>query len=194
MFKQIVTSARVFRPSMACRSLTTKNSITEHTTGKIITLTDPNHPEMGDYPNPKPVLSQEKDAYVKYDDQQNRRNFNDPVNFDDDYYDMWSPDYFQPVSDKTALKHNGIFFSLFFGFGAAIYYFQLNPEKPAMPRSYPFNGLAKTLGAGSDETDEFYQVKPDTTAESQLGFLAKDTSVNTNTEVYKAANAEFINQ
>lgn len=176
------------------RTLTTKSTITEHTTGRIITLTDPNRPELGDYPNPAPQLAQNKDPYAKYDDQQNRRNLNDPMNFDDDYYDMWSPDYFQPVSDKTALLHNGIFFSLFFGFGAAIYYFELNPEKPAMPRSYPFNGLAKELGSGKSEDDGFYQVKPDTTAEKEIEFLPADKALFANSESYKAANAEFINQ
>lgn len=191
---------RVFgRQSRPCvsgmrRYLTTKNTIVEHTTGKIIPLTDPSRPEMGDYPNPPPQLAQDKDPYAKYDDPQNRRNINDPVNFDDDYYDMWSPDYFQPVSDKTALWHNGIFFSLFFGFGAAIYYLELNPEKPAMPRSYPFSGLAKELGSGKSEDDGFYQVKPDLEAEKELHFLPGDKTVFANTEAYKSANAEFINQ
>lgn len=160
--------------------------------GKIIKLTDPNHPEMGDYPNPKPMLAQDKDPYQKYDDQQNRRNLNDPVNIDDDYYDMWSPDYFQPVSDKTALLHNAIFFGLVFGFGATIWYFQLNPEKPAMPRSYPFGGLAKDLGSGSPEADYFYRVKPDTTAEQELGFLANDSEVDSARESYEKENASFI--
>lgn len=198
MFKQLVRSSKVssFRglKPLNARTLTTKNTIVEHTTGRIITLTDPNRPEMGDYPNPPPVLAQDKDPYAKYDDQQNRRNMNDPLNFDDDLYDMWSPDYFQPVSDATALKHNGIFFACFLGFGGIIAYFQLNPEKPAMPRSYPSNGLAQLLGSGKPEDDEFYQVRPDTTAEKELGILPADKDLFANIEAYKSANAEFINQ
>lgn len=192
MFKQAIKSSSVLRAG-GLRRLTTNTSIVDHTTGKIIKLTDPNRPEMGDYPNPPPMLAQDKDPYAKYDDQQNRRNFNDPVNFDDDYYDMWSPDYFQTVSDKTALKHNAIFFACFFGFGATIYYLQLDPEKPAMPRSYPFNGLAKSLGSGKAEDDGFYQVKPDVDAE-KLGFLSADSNITGNVEAYKSANAEFIQQ
>ncbi|EGV65173.1 hypothetical protein PSN45_005262 [Yamadazyma tenuis] len=198
MLRQLTRSSNMlsFRGSSMglVRSLTTKTSIVEHTTGRIITLTDPNRPEIGDYPNPPPVLAQSKDPYAKYDDQQNRRNFNDPVNIDDDYYDMWSPDYFQPVSDKTALKHNGVFFGLFISFGAVIAYFQLNPEKPAMPRSFPGNGLAKSLGSGSDEDDGFYQVKPDLEAEKELGFLPADGDLSASIESYKKTHADFIKQ
>lgn len=187
--------------SFAGNSIRLYASVTPHTTrdsivdsyGKIIKLSNVNRPEMGDYPDYKPQLAQDKDPYAKYDDQQNRRNINDPVNIDDDYYDMWSPDYFQPVSDKTALWHNAIFFSLVFGFGATIWYFQLNPEKPAMPRSYPFGGLAKDLGSGSEETDYFYRVKPDTTAEQQLGFLANDSQIDSARKAYEKENADFIN-
>ncbi|KAK6454427.1 uncharacterized protein RJT20DRAFT_58505 [Scheffersomyces xylosifermentans] len=183
-------SFRAVRNPVRC--LTTKTTITDHTTGRVITLTDPNRPEIADYPNPKPELAQNKDPYAKYDDPQNRRNLNDPVNIDDDLYDMWSPDYYQFVSDKTALKHNAIFFSLVFGFGAIIWYFQLNPEKPAMPRSYPFGGLAKELGSGNAEDDEFYRVKPDTTAEQELGFLDGDKDISSAKESYIQQNADFI--
>jgi hypothetical protein len=77
------------------------------------------------------------------------------------------------------------------GFGTTIWYFQLNPEKPAMPRSYPFGGLAKELGSGKPENDEFYRVKPDTTAEQELGFLSNDSDIASNKEVYEKANADF---
>ncbi|ODV80149.1 uncharacterized protein CANTADRAFT_64727 [Suhomyces tanzawaensis NRRL Y-17324] len=184
--------ARRYVGRPAVRFLTTKTTITDQNDGRVITLTDPNRPEIADYPNPKPVLAQSKDPYAKYDDQQNRRNLNDPVNIDDDLYDMWSPDYYDFVSDKTALKHNAIFFSLVFGFGATIWYFQLNPEKPAMPRSYPFGGLAKELGSGSKEDEYFYRVKPDTTAEQELGFLSNDSEIETQQKAYEAANADFI--
>ncbi|CUM53569.1 uncharacterized protein AC631_02362 [Debaryomyces fabryi] len=180
----------ISRRSVRC--LTTKNTITDHSTGRVIKLTDPSRPEIADYDNVKPVLAQDKDPYVKYDDQQNRRNINDPLNIEEDYYDIWSPDYFQFVSDKTALKHNGIFFSLIIGFGTAIWYFELNPAKPAMPRSYPFGGLAKDLGAGSKEDEYFYRVKPDTTAEEELGFLANDNQIQENKKAYEQANADFL--
>ncbi|CUM64054.1 uncharacterized protein PRCAT00001642001 [Priceomyces carsonii] len=190
-FKSCIRSRSL--PVKNIRYLTTKTSITDHATGRVITLSDPSRPEIADYPNPEPKLAQEKDPYIKYDDQQNRRNIGEPVNIDDDYYDMWSPDYFNFVSDKTALKHNGIFFSLIFGFGAAIWYFELNPAKPAMPRSYPSGGLAKELGSGDDKDDFFYRVKPDITAEEELGFLAYDESVAEKRDAYVKANSDFIN-
>lgn len=173
------------------RTLTTASSITDHSTGKVIVLADPNRPELADYKNPEPFLAQSRDPYGKYDDQQMRRNFNEPLNIDDDLYDMWSPDYFQFVSDKTALKHNAIFFSVILAFGATIAYFQLNPEKPAMPRSYPYGGLAKELGSGSAENDAFYRVKPDLTA-SEAGTLAADSDIKAQQEAYEQANAEFL--
>lgn len=187
-------SPRAVLPPRAAahRFLTTHNTITDHATGKVITLTDPKHPEIADYQQPTPVLAQDKDPYAKWDDPQNRRNFNDPLHSDEDLYDIWSPDYFQFVSDRTALKHNAIFFLLVFGFGAAIWYFELNPEKPAMPRSFPYGGLAKELGSGGDEDDEFYRVKPDHTAESELGFLAADDLVAANQQAYIDANADFL--
>lgn len=178
-------------PRGAFRSLTTKTTITDHSTGQVITLTDPNHPELADYPNPKPELAQNRNPYLKYDFQQLRRNKNEPLNIDDDLYDIWSPDYYQFVSDKTALKHNAIFFSVVIGFGAVIYFFQLNPEKPAMPRSFPYNGLAKELGSGRPETDYFYRVKPDAGADG-AGILPADEEVALQKAAYEQANADFL--
>lgn len=175
----------------AARSLTTHNSITDQTTGKVIVLSDPSRPELADYVNPKPVFSQFKDPYAKYDDQQNRRNLNEPVNMDSDLYDMWSPEVYDFVPDSTAWKHNAIFFSLVFGFGATIYFFQLNPEKPAMPRSYPYGGLAKELGSGREEDDQFYRVSPDRTAHEN-GILTADANVANLRKAYEAENASFI--
>lgn len=173
------------------RLLTTKTTITDHATGRIITLADPSRPELADYQNPAPQLAQSRDPYAKYDDQQMRRNFKEPVNIDDDLNDMWSPDYYQFVSDKTALKHNAVFFSAILAFGAAIYYFELSPEKPAMPRSFPHGGLAKALGSGADKDDFFYRVKPDLSA-GEAGILAEDAEIKAQQEAYELANAEFL--
>lgn len=183
--------ARASARTRGLRGLTTQTTITDHLSGRVIKLTDPNRPELADYPNPEPVLAQSKSPYATYDFPQLRRNFKEPMNIDDDLYDMWSPDYFQFVSDKTALKHNGVFFGAILAFAGAIYYFQLDPEKPAMPRSYPFNGLAKALGSGSDEADAFYQVRPDADAET-AGFLAADPELERQRQAYVADNAEFL--
>lgn len=178
------------RPNV--RLLTTSTTITDHITGKVITLSDPKHPEMADYPNPKPEFAQHRDPNLKYDDPQNRRNFNEPLNFDADMYDMWSPEYHSYVDDKSALLYNGVFFGLVAAFAGVIWYFELNPGKPAMPRSYPFNGLAKDLGASGSEDAEFYRVRPDNTAEEQLGLLPEDADVASNKKLYKEANKDYI--
>lgn len=186
------TAARLPRVSPASiRCLTTETTITDHATGKVIKLTDPAHPEIADYPNPKPELAQYKDPYAKYDFPQLRRNYGDKLNINDDMYDMWSPDHFLFVSDKTALKHNAIFFSTILAIAAGIYFFELNPEKPAMPRAYPYNGLAKDLGSGSEQTDYFYKVKTDETA-AKAGTLPDDADVKAQQAAYEKANADFI--
>ena len=172
--------------------VTTKTTITDHLTGRVIKLSDPKRPELGDYENPKPLLAQDRDPYAKYDDQQGRRNFNEPLNIDNDLHDIWSPDYYLFVSDRTALKHNAIFFSAVIGFGTLIWYFSLNPAKPAMPRSYPGNGLAKDLGSDFEKDDYFYQVRPDTTAEKELGVLENDKNVEKNKKEYLDSNADFL--
>ncbi|CAK9439610.1 uncharacterized protein LODBEIA_P37100 [Lodderomyces beijingensis] len=160
-------------------------------TGKTIVLADPERPEFGDYKNPKPVLAQDKDPYQKYDDQQNRRNLNDPVHIDEDMLDVWSPDYYDFVSNKEALKQNGIFFGLIAGVAAIVAYLQLNPEKPAMIRSYPFNGLANELGATSEDNAAFYQAKPDLSAEKECGVLPADGEIESNKKEYLAENKGF---
>lgn len=172
-------------------NLTTQTTITDHVTGEVITLADPERPECGAYQNPPVQLAQDKDPYGKYDFQQNRRNFNDPLHIDEDLYDIWSPDYLQPVSNTTALKHNAVFFSLFLGIVGVITYFELNPEKPAMPRSFPYNGLAQFLGSGSEEDDFFFQVRPDSSA-ATAGVLPDEADVKEQKEAYLQANAAFL--
>lgn len=194
MLRTLLTPTRSLRQPLKCllRTLTTHNTITDQTTGKVITLTDPARPEMGDYPNPAPVYAFDRDPYAKYDDQQNRRNFNDPINFDVDLYDMWSPDRYDSVSISTALKHNAIFFGLFIGITSAVAYFQLNPEKPAMPRSYPYGGLAKELGSGKPSDDVFYRVSPDHTADEN-GILPANPIAQEQQRAYLEENARFVN-
>ncbi|KAI5960920.1 hypothetical protein KGF57_001852 [Candida theae] len=187
------TSTNSIKQLNLIRQNSTKATIYDQVTGKTIVLTDPEHPELADYKNPPPVLAQKKDPYVKYDDQQNRRNLNDPVNIDEDLYDIWSPDYYDFVSDSTALKHNGIFFGLLFGIAGVVAYFQLNPEKPAMIRSFPYNGLADALGATSKENASFYQNKPDLDAEKECGVLPEESDVASNRDSYEKSNASFIN-
>lgn len=173
------------------RTITTKNTIVDQVTGKTIKLADPNHPEFGDYENPEPLYAQDRDPYAKYDFQQMRRNFGERLRIDDDMYDMWSPDRFNHTPDLTALKHLGIFFGSVIALAYGVYFFELNPEKPAAPRSYPYNGLAKALGSGSPEQDYFYKVKSDPHAED-AGVLSSDSDIEYNRKVYENENADFF--
>ena len=61
----------------------------------------------------------------------------------------------------------------------------IKPRKPAMIRSFPYNGLADALGATSEETAPFYQNKPDLTAEKECGILPADNDITNNQAAYK---------
>ncbi|ODV64237.1 uncharacterized protein ASCRUDRAFT_24134, partial [Ascoidea rubescens DSM 1968] len=105
----------------------------------------------GDYPDLPVKYFFDKDPYAKYDDQQNRRNFNEPLHAEDDMYNMWSPDTFPTDSYSYAVKANLIFLSFCIVFFGGLTYISYE-HKPAMPRNYPHGGLAKDLGA-KDEND-----------------------------------------
>lgn len=57
---------------------------------------------------------------------------------------MWGPDI-PHVAPATALRHFTIAVSGLVGFGLLCSYV-LVPERPAVPRQYPFDGLVKELG------------------------------------------------
>ncbi|RLV93355.1 hypothetical protein JA1_002537 [Spathaspora sp. JA1] len=162
-------------------------------TNKTIVLTDPEQPELGDWKDPVPQFAQKKDPYVKYDDQANRRNFNDPMHSQEDLYDIWSPDVYDHVTTKTAIKYNLIFFGSLFAIGYGVYYMEWTPAKPAMIRSFPYNGLATSLGARGDEDAHMYQARPDLTAEAECGILEDDSEVVKQKESYIKNNIKFIN-
>ncbi|QPG73148.1 hypothetical protein FOA43_000454 [Brettanomyces nanus] len=106
------------------------------------------------------VPPQYRDPYKKYDDQQNRVNFGEKIHPFHDYMDMWSPDHFHPVRDRTALKQISVFFGCLGAFAAVIYLGDLWPDRPSMPRDYPYDGLYKDLG-GRDGEEKLFQARPD---------------------------------
>jgi NADH dehydrogenase (ubiquinone) 1 beta subcomplex subunit 8 len=59
-------------------------------------------------------------------------------------YSMWGPDI-PHVNPATALRHFTIAVSGFVAFGLLCNYV-LVPDRPAVPRQYPFDGLVKELG------------------------------------------------
>ncbi|KAG7858709.1 hypothetical protein KL939_002831 [Ogataea angusta] len=121
----------------------------------------PNLSDFPDYKVPKDyVMPQKRDPYQVYDDQQNRRNFDTPVHPFEDNLDMWSPDFINPVSDSTAIANFLGWFAGLGSFATAIWFFDLWPERPATPRSYPHGGLYKDLG-GKEGEEELYRARID---------------------------------
>ena len=62
----------------------------------------------------------------------------------EEMYSMWGPDI-PHVNPATALRHFTIAVSGFVAFGLLCNY-ALVPERPAVPRQFPFDGLVKELG------------------------------------------------
>lgn len=108
------------------------------------------------------VPPQYRDPYKKYDDQQNRVNFNEEIHPYHDYMDMWAPDHVQSVSDKTAVRSLLTFFGAISLFAYSIYALDVWPDKPAMPRAY-VDGLYKDLG-GREGEQELFQARVDKSA------------------------------
>jgi NADH dehydrogenase (ubiquinone) 1 beta subcomplex subunit 8 len=73
-----------------------------------------------------------------------RRNYGDTMHEREELYSMWGPDI-PHVAPATALNHFAIAFSGFVAFGFLCKY-ALTPDRPAVPRQYPFNGLVRELG------------------------------------------------
>lgn len=106
------------------------------------------------------VPPQYRDPYEKYDDQQNRVNFGEEIHPYHDYMDMWSPDHFQSVKDHVAVRQFLTFMGLLGVFAYAIYVTDIWPERPNMPRSYPYDGLYRDLG-GREGEQELMQARVD---------------------------------
>lgn len=110
---------------------------------------------------PKDYLPpQYRDPYQKYDDQQNRVNRGEKIHPFHDYIDMWSPDHFHTMTDRQVLTQFLAFFGSLAAFGGAIYFLDIWPDRPSMPRQYPYEGLYRELG-GKEDSKELYQANPD---------------------------------
>ncbi|KAG0706758.1 Ndufb8, NADH dehydrogenase 19kDa subunit [Suillus ampliporus] len=113
-------------------------------------------PQLGDYPELPWVSNQELPPRGWWD-QQMRRNFGDPIQEYDEVLSMWGPDT-PPVAPQSALFQLSLAISAFVGFGFLCKY-ALVPDRPTVPREYPFSGLVRELGGleenkAREETEE----------------------------------------
>jgi NADH dehydrogenase (ubiquinone) 1 beta subcomplex subunit 8 len=75
----------------------------------------------------------------------------------EELYSMWGPDI-PHVAPATALRQFAIAVSGFVGFGLLCKYV-LVPERPAIPRQYPFDGLVKELGGMEENKVSIFSPK-----------------------------------
>ncbi|KDN50681.1 hypothetical protein RSAG8_01179, partial [Rhizoctonia solani AG-8 WAC10335] len=75
--------------------------------------------------------------------QQERRNFGETLPEQHEILSIWAPDVFN-ISRGSALKQFGIAVAVFLGFTMAVK--ASVPERPAVPRNYPYGGLVAELG------------------------------------------------
>ncbi|KAJ9474159.1 hypothetical protein PHBOTO_004215 [Pseudozyma hubeiensis] len=100
-------------------------------------------PQLGDYPD-LPFVSQQQRKYSpKWWDPQEKRNFGETPHEQDDVLSVWAPDV-HAVPASSALRQFLVAIGVVVLFGSTVY--AGTPEKPALPRTYPRDGLATELG------------------------------------------------
>ncbi|KAJ7126887.1 hypothetical protein C8R44DRAFT_979633 [Mycena epipterygia] len=103
---------------------------------------EPN-PQLNGYPD-LPEVSAQYRSPLGWQDKLLRRNFGDTVHHHEEVNSMWGPDI-PVIPPQQALRQ---FLMVAGGFVAAGLFMRsfLVPERPAIPREYPFGGLEKELG------------------------------------------------
>lgn len=99
--------------------------------------------QNGNYQNPPRVKRQHRDPYGGWWDQQERRNFGEPVHEENEILGVFSPEEYTHVTPGKGLLHLGFFVAAVFGLTAVTSVFY--PDKPSAPQTYP-DGLEKELG------------------------------------------------
>ncbi|PVU98365.1 hypothetical protein BB559_001645 [Furculomyces boomerangus] len=100
-------------------------------------------PQAGDYPNLPWIKSEEKTPYGWWD-RQNRRNFGEPVHEHFEILGMQTNSVYPHPSWSKVLLQWTVFVSILGGGAFIVSYFV--PEKVAIPRHYPFEGLKNEHG------------------------------------------------
>lgn len=114
----------------------------------------------------KPEFYHLRSPYAKWDDRQNRRNFDEPVLDQYDYEEVWTADVYTHTPDKVAVRWVVTYLAGFFGLVYVVNLFW--PGRDAMPRNYPYGGLARELGARNEEEAELFRTHVDKLAPGAL--------------------------
>ncbi|KAA1467639.1 hypothetical protein DENSPDRAFT_832745 [Dentipellis sp. KUC8613] len=130
---------RAARAPLAARQLALRAYSTPATLRKV-----ERDPQLDGYPQLPDVSRQTLPPKNNWWDWQMRRNFNDTMHEQEELYSMWGPDI-PHVKPSVALRHFSIAVLGFVSFGFLCKY-ALVPERPAVARDYPFDGLVKELG------------------------------------------------
>ena len=86
---------------------------------------------------------QHRDPYGGWWDQQERRNFGEPVHEENEILSVFSPEEYTHVTPGKGFFHLGCFVAAFLGLTTLTSVFY--PDKPSVPRTFP-DGLEKELG------------------------------------------------
>ena len=100
-------------------------------------------PQNGGYRNPPRVKRQFRDPYGGWWDQQEKRNFGEPVHEENEILGVFSPEQYTHVSARKGFFHLGVFVAAFLSVCGVVSY--CYPDKPSVPKTYP-GGLEKELG------------------------------------------------
>ncbi|PWY97225.1 hypothetical protein BCV70DRAFT_70189 [Testicularia cyperi] len=100
-------------------------------------------PQLGDYPDLPFVSNQTRKYSPKWWDPQEKRNFGETPHEQDDVLSVWAPDV-HAVPAASALRQFLVAIGVVVLFGSTVYY--ATPERPALPRTYPRDGLGSELG------------------------------------------------
>ncbi|KAI0065312.1 Ndufb8, NADH dehydrogenase 19kDa subunit [Artomyces pyxidatus] len=100
-------------------------------------------PQLNGYPQ-LPDISRQTLPAKGWWDWQMRRNMGDIMHEREEMFSMWGPDV-PHVQPSVALKQFSLAFAGFVAFGFFCNY-ALVPERPSVPRQYPYDGLVVELG------------------------------------------------
>lgn len=106
-----------------------------------LSLTIP--PQNGGYVNPIPKKRALRDPYAGWWDQQERRNFGEPVHEDNDTLGVFSTEPYTHAPPGRAFLHLSVFISAVLALCYVVA--QTYPDRPSAPREFP-DGLSAEMG------------------------------------------------